>query len=115
MMLGVSGLGLFSNAVVIIAYLCSQKAANSASSVASLFSVLNMVAHLVIWAVAAGVFKQQNAANGIENDLWSWSCSTTADARAATFVEVNYGFLCTTNVGSFGANTPLSGLSIVLC
>lgn len=114
-MLSVSGLGLISNAVVIIAYLRGQKAANDASSVASFFSALNMVAHLVIWAVAAGVFKQQNAVNGIENDLWSWSCSTTADARAATFIEVNYGFLCTTNVSLFGTNTPLYGFSIVLC
>lgn len=106
-MLSVSGLGLFSNAVVIAAYLFSQQAANSASSVATFFSGLNMLAHLIIWAVAAGLFKQQNAQNGIENDLWSWSCSTTADARAETFKEVNFEFLCTSNVSLFSRTTSL--------
>lgn len=107
MMLSVSGLGLFSNGVVIIAYLFSQKAANNASSVASFFSGLGLLAHLIIWAVAAGLFKQQNAQNGIENDLWSWTCSTTADARAETFKEVNFDFLCMSNVSLFSRITSL--------
>lgn len=106
-MISVSGLGLFSNAVVIAAYLFGQQAANSASSVATFFSGLNMVAHLIIWAVAAGLFKQQSARNGIENDLWSWSCSTTADARAETFKEVDFEFLCTSNVSLFSRTTSL--------
>lgn len=98
-MLGVSALGLIANAIVVVSYFGGQKAANDASSVASFFSGLGILIHLVVWAVAAGLFKQQNATNGVENDLWSWSCSTTADARAEAFKKVvNFDFLCKTNV-----------------
>lgn len=98
-MMSVSALGLLTNTVVVISYISGQKAANDASSVASFFSGLSMLIHLVFWAVAAGLFKQQNATNGVENDLWSWSCSTTADARAEAFkAVVNYDFLCKSNV-----------------
>lgn len=100
-MLGVSGAGLLSNLAVLIAYFCGQKAANRADSVASFISGVYLAVHLVAWAVAAGLFKQQNALHGIENDLWSWSCSPSADARAETFKkEINYDFLCMSNVGS---------------
>lgn len=98
-MLGVSGLGLLSNAAVLIAYACGQKAANRTDSVASFISGLYLAVHLIAWAVAAGLFKQQNALHGVTNDLWSWSCSPSADARAETFKkEVNYDFLCMSNV-----------------
>ncbi|KAL0633053.1 hypothetical protein Q9L58_008063 [Maublancomyces gigas] len=118
MMMSVSALGLLTNAVVVISYISGQKAANDASSVASFFSGLSILTHLVVWAVAAGLFKQQNATNGVENDLWSWSCSTTADARAEAFKEVvNYDFLCKSNFTSWYislANVGLGIISIVL-
>jgi hypothetical protein len=99
MLLGVSGAGLIINAAVLIAYFCGQKAANRTSSVASFFSGVYIVFHIIAWAVAAGLFKQQNALHGVENDLWSWSCSPNADARAETFKkEINYDFLCMSNV-----------------
>lgn len=116
-MLGVSGLGLISNAVVVSAYFCGQKAANDASSVASIFSIINMIVHLILWAVASGLFRQQNQ-NGVEKDLWSWSCSPTADARAEAFKEVvNYDFLCKSNVSLrsiLAAQPPfLGGFSLI--
>lgn len=98
-MLGVASLALISNGIVVAAYVCSHKAANDASKVASFFSTVTLVIHLVVWAVAAGLFKQQNAYKGVSNDLWSWSCSPSADARAEAFKKlINYDFLCKSNV-----------------
>jgi len=113
MLLGVSGAGLISNGAVLIAYFCGQRAANQTSSVASFFSGLYIVVHLVAWAVAAGLFKQQNALHGVQNDLWSWSCSPSADARAETFKNVDYNFLCMSNQTSWYLSLVSAGMGAI--
>ncbi|UPX19547.1 uncharacterized protein EKO05_0009807 [Ascochyta rabiei] len=69
--------------------------ANSASSVASVFSWVTMLGNLVMWCVAAGVYRNEKDKHGKSDDLWGWTCSAGARAIQKEFAgEFDFNRFC---------------------
>ena len=95
MLLAIATITFFMNFITLCTYLCGVGAANKTASVTSWIGYILMGVHVVVWAVAAGLFKMAN--NG--RDLWGYSCSSTADEVQAEVQQfLNFGMLCTTQV-----------------
>lgn len=96
MLLGVSSLTFIINLITMCAYICSVKAANRTSSLATYVGYAGFLAHFISWAVVTGLFEM---ASKEAHDLWGYSCSTTADAIAENVQSfVNFEKLCTIQV-----------------
>lgn len=83
------------NLITLVSYICSSKAANRASTMASVVTYVLLGVRVVVWASAAGLFKMAETGN----DLWGYSCSDAADKIADEVQSfVDFGQLCTVQV-----------------
>ncbi|KAF2869065.1 hypothetical protein BDV95DRAFT_457257, partial [Massariosphaeria phaeospora] len=90
------------NGSIIFSYKCGVQQANRASNVASVFSWAVLVGNLVVWSVAAGLYRSEKDKGGKSNDLWGWTCSPAARAIQKEFVkEVNFERFCNVQSVSF--------------
>jgi hypothetical protein len=93
---------LLLNGAMLLAYARSVRAANRAHAAAVTFDVVVVVANLVVWIVAAAVYRAEKNLNGVPNDLWGWACSAGAEEIQRAFRdEVNFNSLCSVQTGSW--------------
>jgi hypothetical protein len=74
----------------LIGYFFSVKTANLTSTIATTFSVLIMAGNIVVWIVAAAIYRYEKGVvntTGKHDDLWGWTCSGAAKAIQETFKE----------------------------
>jgi hypothetical protein len=102
MYFGVTLASLLLNGAMLLAYGRSVRAANRAHAAAVTFDVTVVVANLVVWTVAAAVYRAEKDLNGVPNDLWGWACSTgAAEIQRAFRDQVDFDSLCSVQTGSW--------------
>jgi hypothetical protein len=87
----------------LIGYFRSVKTANLLSTMATWFSAIVLAANIIVWAVAAAIYRyEKGVVNdlGKHDDLWGWTCSGAAKAIQETFHEVPFDRYC--NIQSAG-------------
>lgn len=96
----VAAIALLLNLCIILAYLFSGvKGANRAAVVATTFTWIVMIGNLVVWAVAASLYRTEKDKDGKSNDLWGWTCSSAAQAIQKEFKnEVDFDKFCNVQV-----------------
>lgn len=83
------------NFATVFSYKFGVEKANVASYVTSTFSWIVMIGNLVVWCVAAGIYRKEKNANGKSNDLWGWTCSAAARAIQKEFAkQVDFDRYC---------------------
>lgn len=107
--LGVSGVSLILDTIVLFMYCQGVRTANRASSVAGKWASVAVVIHLAVWTASLTVYKYGSLPkNGQNNDLWGYSCSSTADSIQPSVKNVNFSLLCEIQVSrtaSFSSRT----------
>lgn len=102
MYFGVASTSLFLDAGILISYLWSIKVANRMDNVGSAFSLVVFVGNLVVWAVAAGIYRYEKDGGERPKDLWGWTCSSAAARIQDVFREdVEFEKFCGVQVGLF--------------
>lgn len=80
---------------IIISYWFSVQHANAAAMVTSVFSWVVLIGNLVVWSVAAGLYRGEKDKDGKSNDLWGWTCSAAAHQIQDIFQDqVNFNNFC---------------------
>ncbi|TKA42972.1 hypothetical protein B0A49_13020 [Cryomyces minteri] len=115
MYFGVATASLLFNSAVVFAYLRGVQQANRANSVAGYFGMAAIAAHLVTWAVAAGLFRYAKQPHGGQfRDLWGWTCSAAADQIQQAFVEeIQFGVYCSLQSVSWYSGLVNAGTAIL--
>jgi hypothetical protein len=78
MYFAVAFVSLLLNFIIIFSYKFGVKYANKAAVVATTFNWIVMAGNLVVWCVAASLYRTEKDKNGKSNDLWGWTCSPAA-------------------------------------
>ena len=61
-----------------------------------------MAGNLIVWSVAASLYRTEKDKNGKSNDLWGWTCSPAATKIQKEFAgEVNFNNFCNIQVGFY--------------
>jgi len=104
------------NLSALIGYLRSVKTANLTSTISTVFSSLILVANIVVWCVAAAIYRYEKSVteNGKNNDLWGWTCSGAARAIQKAFEkEVPFDKYCNVQTASWYAGLVQIGAMIL--
>ena len=86
------------NLGILISYKFSVEKANRVAMVASIFTWFVLVSNLVVWCVAATLYRTEKDKNGKSNDLWGWTCSPLAQKIQKDFGEVDFDRFCNIQV-----------------
>jgi hypothetical protein len=87
------------NFATVASYRFGVDKANAASHVTSAFGWAVMLGNLVVWSVAAGMYRTEMDKGGKSNDLWGWTCSAGARAIQKEFArEVDFDMFCNVQV-----------------
>jgi hypothetical protein len=80
----------------LMGYFRSVRAANLANTMSTVFNYIILAANIIVWAVAAGIYKYEKGVveDGKHNDLWGWTCSGAAKAIQESFHEVPFDQYC---------------------
>jgi hypothetical protein len=90
------------NGAIFASYACSVAAANRANVVAVTFDAAVLAANLVVWIVAAALYRAEKDRGGVPNDIWGWACSAGAKEIQKAFKdEVDFDSLCNVQTGSW--------------
>ncbi|KAF2500606.1 hypothetical protein BU16DRAFT_523389 [Lophium mytilinum] len=101
MYFAVAAIALVLNMVILVSYKFGTKNANRAASVSTFFTWLVMIGNLVVWSIAASLYRTEKNKNGKSNDLWGWTCSAAAREIQHVFHDdVNFDKFCKTQVSS---------------
>jgi hypothetical protein len=101
MYFGVATTSVLLNFCTVFSYRFGVDKANAASYVTSTFSWVVMLGNLIVWSVAAGMYRCEKKTN----DLWGWTCSAGARAIQKEFAEdVDYDRFCNVQVGCIAKN-----------
>ncbi|EON69682.1 hypothetical protein W97_08934 [Coniosporium apollinis CBS 100218] len=104
MYFGVALIALVLDAGILVLYLRSVKTANGMDSVASAFSWVVLIGNLVVWAVAAGIYRYEKDGGDRPKDLWGWTCASAAARIQDVFSEeVEFEKFCGVQSISWGA------------
>jgi hypothetical protein len=99
MYFAVAAASVLLNFGTVFSYKFGVERANVASYVTSIFSWVVMLGNLVVWSVAAGMYRSEKDKHGKSNDLWGWTCSAAARAIQKEFVgEVDFDKFCSVQV-----------------
>ncbi|KAF2258575.1 hypothetical protein CC78DRAFT_106619 [Lojkania enalia] len=113
MYFGVAAIAVVLNIVIIFSYKFGVKHANRAAAVATVFSWGVMIGNLVVWSVAAAIYRKEKKTT----DLWGWTCSPQARAIQKEFEkEIDFNRFCNVQGASWYAgiaNVVLAVLTIV--
>lgn len=91
----VAGISVLLNFAIIFAYKFGVEKANKAATVASIFTWATLLGNLVVWCVAASLYRTEKDKDGKSNDLWGWTCSPAARAIQKEFAhEVDFDKFC---------------------
>jgi hypothetical protein len=81
------------------AYKFGVEKANKAATVATTFTWVVMLGNLIVWCVAASLYRTEKDKDGKSNDLWGWTCSPLAREIQKEFaVEVDFDKFCNVQV-----------------
>ena len=94
MLLSISATAFLLNFTIIIAYCWSVKAANTAASWSSVFTITFGLMRTGAWIVAAVLFRIGETGR----DLWGWSCGGSDNISQDLQAVVNFNTICQTNV-----------------
>jgi ABC-type dipeptide/oligopeptide/nickel transport system permease subunit len=120
MYFGIAATSFLMNLGTLIGYFWGVKKANLVSTLSTVFNVTIAAANLLVWIIAAGIYKYEKelVEDGKHNDLWGWTCSAAADAIQHAFVnEVPFDRYCTVQATSWYAGLVQVGamvLSVVI-
>ncbi|XPS68290.1 hypothetical protein M3J09_000582 [Ascochyta lentis] len=99
---GVAAISVILNFSTIFSYRFGISKANSFSYITSMFSWAVMLGNLVVWSVAAGVYRSEKDKHGKSNDLWGWTCSPGARAIQKEFAgEIDFNRFCNVQSASW--------------
>ena len=99
MYFAVAAVSVLLNFGTVFSYKFGVGKANVASYVTSSFSWVIIIGNLVVWSVAAGMYRGEKDKNGKSNDLWGWTCSAAARAIQKEFAqEVDFDRFCNVQV-----------------
>jgi hypothetical protein len=99
MYFAVAAASVLLNFGTVFSYKFGVERANVASYVTSIFSWVVMLGNLVVWSVAAGMYRSEKDKHGKSNDLWGWTCSVAARAIQKEFAgEVDFDKFCNIQV-----------------
>ncbi|KAF2252411.1 hypothetical protein BU26DRAFT_422632 [Trematosphaeria pertusa] len=91
----IAGVSLLLNFVILFSYKFGIETANKAAMVATTFTWVVMLGNLVVWSVAASLYRTEKDKDGKSNDLWGWTCSAAARAIQKEFAkEVDFDRFC---------------------
>lgn len=96
----VAGISVLLNFAILLSYMCGgvQKA-NKAAVVATAFTWFVLLGNLIVWCVAASLYRTEKDKDGKSNDLWGWTCSPAAKAIQKEFAkEVDFNRYCNVQV-----------------
>ncbi|OAL46135.1 hypothetical protein IQ07DRAFT_518330 [Pyrenochaeta sp. DS3sAY3a] len=95
MYFAVAAVSVLLNFVTVFSYKFGVDKANTASYVTTTFSWVIMIGNLVVWSVAASLYRSEKDKDGRSNDLWGWTCSAGARAIQKEFAgEVDFDKFC---------------------
>lgn len=95
----IAGVSLLLNFVILFSYKFGIETANKAAMVATTFTWVVMLGNLVVWSVAASLYRTEKDKDGKSNDLWGWTCSAAARAIQKEFAkEVDFDRFCSVQV-----------------
>ncbi|KAF2827729.1 hypothetical protein CC86DRAFT_290670 [Ophiobolus disseminans] len=95
MYFAVAAVSVVLNFSTVFSYKFGVQRANLASYVTSSFSWVVMLGNLVVWSVAAGMYRGEKDKGGKSDDLWGWTCSAAARAIQKEFAEeVDFDRFC---------------------
>lgn len=91
MLLVGAGFTLLLSLITLLSYCCAFKKARRSWKL----TVMKYVIHIGAWLVISALYRYEKSTNGVNNDLWGWSCSTEATAIQSEFNGVvNFSSLC---------------------
>jgi hypothetical protein len=99
MYFAVAAVSVLLNFGTLFSYKFGIEKANTVSYVTSTFSWAIMLGNLVVWSVAAGMYRGEKDFARKSNDLWGWTCSAGARAIQKEFVgEIDFNRFCNVQV-----------------
>jgi hypothetical protein len=99
MYFAVAAVSVVLNFATVVSYRFGVDKANVASYVTSTFSWVIMLGNLVVWSVAAGMYRSEKNKGGKSNDLWGWTCSAAARTIQKEFAgDVDFNKFCNVQV-----------------
>ena len=111
---GVAVVSTLLNFATVFSYRAGVRRANVVSQVTSLFSWAVMLANVVVWSVAAGIYRNEKDKNGKSNDLWGWTCSPLAQAIQKEFAgEVDFNKYCNVQSASWYVGLAQAGAAVL--
>ncbi|KAI9847302.1 MAG: hypothetical protein M1837_002889 [Sclerophora amabilis] len=88
MLFAIAGVSLILNVAILLSYKRSVKAANKAAMISAVFTGLEWTAEVVVWCLAASLYRYGKDTDGKSNDLWGWACSQGAAKIQEKFDDV---------------------------
>ncbi|KAF2675232.1 hypothetical protein BT63DRAFT_450217 [Microthyrium microscopicum] len=114
MYFGVAATSLLLNACMLAGYLFSVRAANIASTVATLWEWLIMLGNFGFWLAGVIIYRTEKDKGGVSNDIWGWTCSTGAQNVQDAFKDlIDFEKLCQTQSSSWYIGMIQVGSTIV--
>jgi hypothetical protein len=102
------------NFITIFSYKYGVAKANTANRVTTTFSLVVMLANLIVWSVAATLYRSERDKDGKSNDLWGWTCSAGARAIQKEFnQDVDFGRFCSVQNVSWYAGIVQVGAALL--
>lgn len=109
----IAGISFIINAIIMLSYCRSIRAANRAATVSTWWTWIIFSTHVVIWAVSAGIYRYgKEPVDGKFRDLWGWTCSSMAKELQQALTSVDFEKYCT--VQSSGWYTGLANAAVGL-
>ncbi|KAF2685741.1 hypothetical protein K458DRAFT_299789 [Lentithecium fluviatile CBS 122367] len=97
MYFAIAAISVLLNLAILFSYKFGVEKANKAAYVATTFTWIVMLGNLVVWCVAASLYRTEKDKDGKSNDLWGWTCSAAARAIQKEFAqEVDFDRFCST-------------------
>lgn len=97
----VAGISLALNLLILVAYAFGVDKANLIASVSTAFSWTMLLGNLVVWCIAASLYRTEKDKDNKSNDLWGWTCSPAARKIQKEFAgEIDFNRYCDIQVSS---------------
>ena len=73
-----------------------------------------MIGNLIVWSIAAGMYRNERNKGGKSNDLWGWTCSSGARLIQKEFVnEIDFNRFCNIQSASWYVGLAQVGASFL--
>jgi hypothetical protein len=95
----IAAISVLLNFIILFSYKFGVEKANKAAVVATTFTWVVLLGNLIVWCVAASLYRTEKDKNGKSNDLWGWTCSAAARAIQKEFADqVDFDRFCNVQV-----------------